>query len=151
MTNRWLDREWFRTVCRVMLVAFLAQIVDPTRPGFSWPHFEWSFGPTPAYGASPPAIAVGRSLSAISTDVQNHQLTISYMVFNLQATEFDGVSLGTTLQPGVSFTSATPLPDQQNGQALTWSLCNLAALESANVRLTVALDDPIPLQRHRPS
>src|SRR5258707_164470 len=68
----------------------------------------------------PPAIVVGRTLSSyFAGDIQNNQETITYTVYNEQANPVSGVLLTDTLEPGVSFQSASQLPDQ-SGQQLAW-------------------------------
>src|SRR5262245_7023668 len=94
----------------------------------------------------PPAIVVGRTLSSYSiADVQNNELTITYTVYNEQANPISGVLLTDTLQTGVTFKSASALPDR-NGQELAWSLGTLDPFGRASVQLTVALDSSVPLQ-----
>src|SRR5689334_22375827 len=56
----------------------------------------------------PPAIVVGRTLSSYFVGgIQNNQETISYTVYNEQADPETGVLLTDTLQPGVTFQSAS--------------------------------------------
>src|SRR5262245_60782014 len=63
--------------------------------------------------AADDVISVGRVLSAWSTaEVQNHELKITYSVYNQQASDVTGTLLTTTLQPGVTLKNATQLPDQ---------------------------------------
>ena len=94
----------------------------------------------------PAAIAIGRTLSAYTTaTIQNQQETITYTVYNEQATPITGVLLTDTLQPGVSFQNASALPDQ-NGQKLAWSLGTIDGFDRASVTLTVSLPNVIPLQ-----
>ena len=59
--------------------------------------------------------------------------------------EVSGVLLTTTLQPGVSFVTASQSPDR-SGQELAWSLGTLAPFGRASVELTVALPSTTPLQ-----
>ncbi len=95
-------------------------------------------------GASHPALVVGRTLSVYDVPaVQNHELTITYTVYNEQASQLTGVLLASTLQPGVTFQSASQLPDR-NGQELAWSLGTIDPFGRASVTLSVSLADPIP-------
>ena len=100
--------------------------------------------PRPASSHDPDrSITVGRTLSAYTTaDVANGALTITYTVYN----ETDGyardVLLTTTLGAGVTFTSASQLPDQ-NGQELSWSLGTLAPFGRSSVAVSVALANSI--------
>ena len=97
-------------------------------------------------GSLPPALVVGRTLSAYTTaGVQNNQLTITYTVYNEQADPLSGVLLTDTLQTGVTFQSATAPPDQ-SGQQLAWSLGTIQGYDRASVTLTVSLTTPTPLQ-----
>jgi uncharacterized membrane protein len=98
-------------------------------------------------GASiPPALVVGRTLSSYTTGgIQNNQETITLTVYNEQADPVTGVLLTDTLQPGVTFQSASPLPDQ-SGQNLAWSLGTIQGFDRASVTLTVSLTNPTPLQ-----
>jgi uncharacterized membrane protein/transglutaminase-like putative cysteine protease len=99
----------------------------------------------PAAGLSPD-IVVGRTLSAYTTSaVQNHTLEVTYTIYNEQADDVTGVLLATTIQPGVSFASASALPDR-NGQDLAWSLGTLHGFDRLSVTLTVTLPASIPLQ-----
>ncbi|HXG11018.1 MAG TPA: transglutaminase domain-containing protein, partial [Gemmataceae bacterium] len=89
---------------------------------------------------------MGRTLSSYTTGgVRNNQQTITYTVYNQQADPISGVFLTDTLQPGVTFQSASQLPDR-NGQELAWSLGTIEGFGRASVQLTVSLDDPIPLR-----
>ncbi len=102
----------------------------------------------------PAAIVVGRTLSvpqpASSTtpplpsyfvgEVQNHQVTITYTVYNEQADPETGVLLTTTLEPGVTIASASQQPDQ-NSQNLAWSLGTIQGFDRVSVSLTVNLSD----------
>ena len=84
-------------------------------------------------------ISVGRTLSSVTVSgVVNNTLTITYSVYNLRGDPVNGVLLTTTLQPGATFQSAIPTPDQ-NGQQLAFSLGSLAPLGSASAQLTVTL------------
>ena len=111
----------------------------------------------------PVAIVVGRTLtvpqlpstpgtpptaptpSYFVDSVQDNQVTITYTVYNEQADPETSVLLTTTLQPGVTFKSASQQPDQ-SGQNLAWSLGTINGLDRVNVTLTVSLANPIPLQ-----
>src|SRR5207248_3711349 len=76
-------------------------------PRLSVEHLEERLAP--AIGLTPD-IVVGRTLSAYTTSaVQNHTLDVTYTVYNEQADDVTGVLLTTTIQPGVSFASATAL------------------------------------------
>jgi transglutaminase-like putative cysteine protease len=55
------------------------------------------------------------------------------------------VLLTDTLQPGVTYQSASALPDR-NGQQLAWSLGTINGFDRASVTLTVSLASPVPLQ-----
>jgi hypothetical protein len=95
--------------------------------------------------AADDVISVGRVLSAWTTaDVQNHELKVTYSVYNQQASEVTGTQLTTRLQPGVTFKSATQLPNQ-NGQALTWSLGTITPFGRVSVEMTVSFVGAIPL------
>ena len=94
----------------------------------------------------PAALVVGRTLSAYFTsDVQKNQETITYTVYNEQADDLTGVLLTDTLQPGVTFANASPVPDQ-SGQTLAWSLGTIQGYDRASATLTVTLATPTPLQ-----
>src|SRR5262249_36540787 len=94
----------------------------------------------------PQDIVVGRTLSSYTTaGIQNNQLSITYTVYNEQADPVTGVLLTDTLQPGVTFQSASQLPDR-NGQDLAWSLGTIQGFDRASVTLTVSLANPVPLQ-----
>ena len=96
--------------------------------------------------SSPPSIVVGRTLSSYFVgDIQNNQETITYTVYNEQADPETGVLLTTTLEPGVTFASASQQPDQ-SGQNLAWSLGTIQGYDRASVTLTVALASPSPTQ-----
>jgi uncharacterized repeat protein (TIGR01451 family) len=95
---------------------------------------------------SPPSIVVGRTLSSyFAGDIQNSQETITYTVYNEQDDTATGVLLTTTLQPGVTFQSASQQPDM-SGQDLAWSLGTIVGFDRASVTLTVSLANPIPMQ-----
>ena len=90
-------------------------------------------------GGLPASIVVGRVLSSYFVgDVQNNQETITYTVYNEQADPETGVLLTTTLQPGVTYASASQQPDQ-SGQNLAWSLGTIQGYDRASVTLTVTL------------
>jgi transglutaminase-like putative cysteine protease len=94
----------------------------------------------------PPAIVLGRTLSApFAGQVQNNQETLIFTVYNEQADPVPGVLLTDTLQPGVTFQSASQLPDR-NGSQLAWSLGTIQGFDRASLTLTVSLANPIPLQ-----
>ncbi len=96
--------------------------------------------------SSPPAIVVGRTLSAYTVeDVQNNQETITYTVYNTTADSLSGVALTTVLQSGVTF-SGSPQTPTQTGQQLSWDLGTLLPYNSASVQVTVTLPSTIPLQ-----
>jgi hypothetical protein len=97
----------------------------------------------------PPTLVVGRTLSSYTTGgIQNNQETITYTVYNEQADSLTGVLLTDKLQPGVTFQSASPLPDQ-SGQDLAWSLGTIGGFDRASVTLTVGLPSTVPLQLDR--
>jgi len=92
----------------------------------------------------PPTIVVGRTLSAYDVpDVQNNQETLTFTVYNQAADPITGVLLTDTLENGVTFASASQLPDQ-NGQELAWSLGTIQPYDRASVTLTVSLASPTP-------
>jgi uncharacterized repeat protein (TIGR01451 family) len=94
----------------------------------------------------PAALVVGRTLSAYTTaDIQNNQEKLTFTVYNEQADPVSGVLLTDTLQPGVTFQSASQLPDQ-SGQQLAWSLGTIQGFDRASVTLTVSLATPVSLQ-----
>ena len=94
----------------------------------------------------PPAIVVGRTLSSYTVPgIQNNQETITYTVYNEQADPETGVLLTTTLEPGVTYASATQAP-VQSGQNLAWSLGTIQGFDRASVTVTVNLANPVPLQ-----
>ena len=87
----------------------------------------------------PPTIVVGRTLSAYDVpDVTNNQETLTFTVYNQAADPITGVLLTDTLASGVTFASASQLPDQ-NGQQLAWSLGTIKPYDRASVTLTVTL------------
>jgi uncharacterized repeat protein (TIGR01451 family) len=94
----------------------------------------------------PPTIVAGRTLSAYDVpDVKNNQETLTFTVYNQAADPISGVLLTDTLANGVTFASASQLPDQ-NGQQLAWSLGSIQPYERASVTLTVSLANPVPTQ-----
>ncbi len=94
----------------------------------------------------PASIVVGRTLSSYFVGgIQNHQETITYTVYNEQSGPETGVLLTTTLEPGVTFASASQQPSQ-NGQNLIWNLGTIQGYERASVTLTVTLPNTVPLQ-----
>ncbi len=96
-------------------------------------------------GALPPALVLGRTLSAYTTTaIENHQETITFTVYNEQADALTGVLLTDTLQTGVTVSSASSQPDQ-SGQQLAWSLGPIAGFDRASITLTVSLPSSIPL------
>jgi len=93
-----------------------------------------------------PDIIVGRTLSAYTVDrIQNNTLDVTYTVYNQTGGDVSGVLLTSTLQSGVSFASATVVPDR-SGQELAWSLGTLPAFGRASVTMTVTFPTSIPLQ-----
>jgi uncharacterized repeat protein (TIGR01451 family) len=99
-----------------------------------------------AASSLPPTIVVGRTLSAYDVpDVQNNQETLTFTVYNQASDPITGVLLTDTLENGVTFASASQLPDQ-NGQELAWSLGTIQPYGRASVTLTVSLANPIPTQ-----
>ncbi|HTQ37661.1 MAG TPA: transglutaminase domain-containing protein [Pirellulales bacterium] len=96
--------------------------------------------------SSTPALVVGRTLSSyFAGDVQNQQETLTFTVYNQQADPIAGVSLTDTLESGVTFSSASIVPNQ-SGQNLAWSLGTINGFESASVTVIVSLANSIPLQ-----
>jgi len=96
--------------------------------------------------AADDVLSVGRTLSSWTTaDLLDNQLTIKYTVFGQQDEKIRDVVLTTTLQPGVTFSSATR-PTTQSGQQLSWDLGDLAPFGSASVEVVVTLDASLPLQ-----
>jgi uncharacterized membrane protein/transglutaminase-like putative cysteine protease len=96
--------------------------------------------------ALPPALVLGRTLSAYTTaGVQNNTLSITYTVYNEQADPVSGVLLTDALKPGVAFQGSSQAPDQ-NGAQLAWSLGTIAGYDRASVTLTVTLAAPVPTQ-----
>ncbi len=96
-------------------------------------------------GANPPTIVVGRTLSAYDVpDVTNNQETITLTVYNQAADPITGVLLTDTLANGVTFASASQLPDQ-SGQNVAWSLGTIQPYDRASVTLTVSLASATPL------
>lgn len=108
-------------------------------------------------GGLPAAIVVGRTLATPTTaasatpapsyfvgEVQNNQVTITYTVYNEQASPETGVLLTDALAPGVTIASASQQPDQ-SGQNLAWSLGTIQGFDRASVSLTVNLPSPATL------
>jgi transglutaminase-like putative cysteine protease len=96
--------------------------------------------------STPPSLVVGRTLSSYFVgQVQNSQETITYTVYNQQSDPETGVLLTTTLEPGVTFQSASQQPDI-SGQNLAWSFGTIQGFDRASVTLTVSLDSPTPIQ-----
>ena len=96
--------------------------------------------------SSPPAIVVGRTLSSYFVgDIQKNQETITYTVYNQQADPETGVLLTTTLEPGVTFSSGSQLPDMK-GQNLAWSLGTIQGYDRTSVALNVTLASAVPTQ-----
>jgi transglutaminase-like putative cysteine protease len=117
-----------------------------------------------ASASLPPAIVVGRTLTTPATaqtatpspsyflgEVQNHQVTVRYTVYNEQAGTETGVLLTTTLEPGVSIvsssvtldgTTTTQLPDQ-SGQNLAWSLQPIQGYDRESVAVTLNLQQGV--------
>jgi uncharacterized repeat protein (TIGR01451 family) len=94
----------------------------------------------------PPTIVVGRTLSAYDVpDVKNNQETLTFTVYNQADHPISGVLLTDTFENGVTFASASQLPDQ-NGQQLAWSLGTIQPYDRASVTLTVDLTTPTPTQ-----
>ncbi len=94
----------------------------------------------------PPAIVVGRTLATYDVpDIQNHQDTITYTVYNEQADPETGVLLTTSLEPGVSVANASPAPDT-NGANLAWSLGTIPGFGRESVTLSLTLASPTPTQ-----
>jgi uncharacterized repeat protein (TIGR01451 family) len=94
----------------------------------------------------PPALVVGRTLSSYTTaGIQDNQLSLTYTVYNEQGHPLSGVRLTDTLQPGVTFQSASQ-PADLGGQKLTWRLGTIPGYGRASVTVTVSLANPVPLQ-----
>ena len=100
-------------------------------------------------GDVPAEITVGRTLSSwTAAGIRDNQLQITYSVYNEQADELSGVLLATTLEPGVSFVTASQSPDSQRPGA---------GLEPGHARTVrgrerrgdgrLACDDPAPDRR----
>ncbi|MBX9622883.1 MAG: hypothetical protein K2X82_03625, partial [Gemmataceae bacterium] len=97
-------------------------------------------------GTLPPDLVVGRTLSAYTVaGVQNRTLDVTYTVYNQRADDLSGVLLTTALQPGVTYKSATAVPDR-SGSELAWSLGTVRGFDRASVTVTVALPETPPLQ-----
>ncbi len=107
----------------------------------------------------PSAIVLGRTLTvpqpASSTsaalpsyfvgEVQSNQVAITYTVYNEQSDPETGVSLTTTLGPGVTIASDSQSA-VQSGQNLAWNLGTIQGLERSSVTLTVNLPGPTTTQ-----
>jgi uncharacterized membrane protein len=94
----------------------------------------------------PPALVVGRTLSAYTTAaIQNNRETITYTVYNEQAAALTGVLLTDTLAPGETFVNPSQLPDQ-SGQKLAWSLPTIQGFDRASVTITLVLPTPFSAQ-----
>ncbi len=139
---------WFPLVGRLLAVALLVGLLPPVE--------LLPFDPLAALKPSPaaaqpstvlaPDIAVSRIVTPSTTGaVLNNRITVTYVVANRQATPITGVLLATTLRPGISVTSASPLPDRKAGE-LAWSLGTLAPFAATTVQLTVTVPNPIPTQ-----
>jgi hypothetical protein len=153
---------WFRDVCRVLAVIVWLYSIHPMTLGVGLPrsqivspflepfapavvHAQPAPEPTPENGAAP-VLVVGRTLSSFSVaGLIDNRLTITYTVFNQQATEVRGILLVTRLRSGVRFETATPGPDR-HGRELAWSLGTLPGFGFASVQLTVLLDTPTPVR-----
>src|SRR4051794_19419444 len=136
MTRHWLQR-WFRNRADSCLYR--------REPRFR-PSLELLEDRVLLDAGLPPALVVGRTLSSYTTGgIQDSQETITYTVYNEQANPVTGVLLTDTLQPGVTFRSASALPDR-DGQKLAWSLGTVQGFDRVSVTLTVSLDNPVPLQ-----
>lgn len=93
-----------------------------------------------------PGITVGRTLSTYDTaGIQANQVAITYTVYNDQGHDVTGVLLTDTLQSGVTFSSATDLPNR-NGQDLAWSLGTIPAFSRTSVTLIVSVNNPATRQ-----
>src|SRR5262249_47741513 len=111
----------------------------PLRTRFAQPRMEQLADRIMLDAGLPPAVVVGRTLSSYTTaGIQNNQLHIIYTVYNEQANDVSGVLLTDRLEPGVTFQSATALPDQ-NGQDLAWSLGTIPGFGRVSVDLSVSL------------
>jgi uncharacterized membrane protein len=96
--------------------------------------------------ALPPSIIVGRTVSSYFIgDIQNNQETITYTVYNEQATAETGVLLTDTLEPNITIDSASQQPDQ-SGQNVAWSLGTIQGYDRASVTLTINLPSNVPSQ-----
>ncbi|HEX5270315.1 MAG TPA: transglutaminase family protein, partial [Gemmataceae bacterium] len=130
-------KRWFRSTTDASL---------PRRDFYYRPHLELLEDRTLLDAGLPSAIVVGRTLSSYTTaGTQNNQETITYTVYNEQATAVTGVLLTDTLQPGVTLLTASQLPDQ-SGQHLAWSLGSINGFDRTSVTLTVSLPSLTPLQ-----
>ncbi len=96
--------------------------------------------------SSPSPIVVGRTLSSYFVGgIQNNQETITYTVYSQDGDPETGVLLTTTLEPGVTFASASQQPNM-SGQNLAWSLGTIDSNDRASVSVTVNLPSPTPAQ-----
>jgi cysteine-rich repeat protein len=87
----------------------------------------------------PSPITLARSQSAFSVDTaENGQLTINYTVINTRNEEVGEILLATTLETGVSLSSADPIPDQ-NDQTLAFVLPSIPPFGEVTATLTVDL------------
>ena len=94
----------------------------------------------------PPALVVGRTLSAYTTAaIVNNQETITYTVYNEQADPLTGVLLTDTLAPGETYVNPSQQPDQ-SGQNLAWSLGTIQGFDRASVTIALVLPTPFPAQ-----
>ncbi|MBX9627736.1 MAG: transglutaminase family protein, partial [Gemmataceae bacterium] len=117
-----------------------------TRRSRPWLGIEYLEDRTMPDASLPPDLVVGRTLSAYTVaGVQNRQLDITYTVYNQRADDLSGVLLTTALQPGVTYKSATAVPDR-SGSELAWSLGTVRGFDRASVTVTVALPETLPLQ-----
>lgn len=102
--------------------------------------------PAPVSETPSPAIVVGRVLSSYTTaDIQNHQETITYTVYNEQGHVLSDVLLTDTLAAGETIVSASLQPNQ-NGQNLSWSLGAIPAYGRVTVQVTLSLPNSPALQ-----
>ena len=135
-------RSPMRPSARVM--SALGRRRSPLRPGVE--ALEDRLMLDAAVGSTTPAVVVGRTLSSYTVSgVVNDQETITYTVSNEQADDETGVLLTTTLQPGVTYASAS-IPPDQSGPDLAWSLGTIAGYDRASVSLTVNLPATPPTQ-----
>src|SRR5262249_49641235 len=76
-------------------------------------------------------------------EVSNHQVTLTYTVYNQQADPETGVLLTDTLGSGVAIAGASQPPDQ-NGPNLAWSLGTVPGYGRVSVTLTLNLPSSVP-------